>query len=213
MSNEMENQKKYEAAQADKFNRLFAEFKNQAVKKIYETLADEAKKRIMDMSDAIAGSDKAAALFLNTKKNDGDGGYESKDLVVNFILSEEAKNHLRSILYENKNPWEVKITFFDADENDVVLPTEISSTIPEGQIASDPYGREAKCVFVLALRQELRSELEKEIAKDPNNVFHIMRALCAATGNHAYGDVIFSSAELPEKASATNFVIEREKLT
>jgi len=211
MSNETENQKKREAAQADKFNRLFAEFKNPAVKKIYETLADEAKTKIMDMSDAITNSDKAAALFLNTKKNDGDGGYESKNIIANFILSEEAKAYLRKISYENKNPQEVKITFFDAAENDVVLPTEVAGTIPAGQIANDP--RETPCAFVLALRQELRLELEKEIAKDPNNIFHIMRSLCAATGNSAYGDVIFSSAELPEKASATNFVIEREKLT
>lgn len=214
MSQEIKNQgESREITGTDKFNRLFADFKNPAVKKIYENLADEAKEKVMQLADEIITSDKAAAIFLVTKTNAGGGNSESKDLVTNFVLSEEAKNYLRKIIYENRDPREVKITFFDADEDDVVLPMEVSSTIPEGQIVSDPYQRGTLCEFVLALRRELRARLEEEIKKDPNNIFHLMRALCAATGNHAYGDIIFSPAELSKEPSATNFVIEREKLT
>lgn len=213
MSQEIKNQgESREITGTDKFNRLFGKFENPAVKKIYENLTDGVKEKVMQLADQIITSDKAAAIFLNTKTNAGGGNSESNiDLVTNFILSEEAKKYLRKIIYENRDPQEVKITFFDTDEDDVVLPMEVSSTIPEGQIASDP--RKTLCAFVLALRRDLRNQLEEEIKKDPSNIFHIMRALCAATDNQAYGDVIFSPAELAKDSSPTNFVIEREKLT
>lgn len=169
----------------------------------YQKMLPEERARITKLVELVLSDQDYKAIFEFTKTVRSPG-YTGKDLrdrhpektgedgrlspVINMSVREEtdkltnqnsktdvyAYSHLERALISIKNNGN---------------KTKIFASIPLKYCGYD--FRKHFCLFYLEINKEISSQIIDDLRSNPNDLIHLIRGLCIATGNSAYANVVF----------------------